>query len=91
LVKRDKLFNRAKNNAAGLRFEEACQLAEQYGWVFYHQVGSHRQYRRPGFARSVNLQPDKNGMAKVSQVRDLVAKIEALHEDLSGDGEQQDE
>jgi predicted RNA binding protein YcfA (HicA-like mRNA interferase family) len=68
MAKREKLLRRAMNNPAGIRFAEACYLAEAYGWQFYHQVGSHRQYRRPGFARSINLQEAKDGMAKPEQV-----------------------
>jgi predicted RNA binding protein YcfA (HicA-like mRNA interferase family) len=85
MTKRERLLKRAKNSPAGIHFNELCQLAEWYGWVFYRQEGSHRQYRRPGFARSVNVQEARNGMAKPQQVRDLVRRIELL-DDLDGGG-----
>jgi predicted RNA binding protein YcfA (HicA-like mRNA interferase family) len=70
----EKLLLRAQASPSGLRFEEACQLAECYGYVFARQRGSHRLYKRDGSPRVMNLQADR-GMAKEYQVRQLLAVI----------------
>jgi predicted RNA binding protein YcfA (HicA-like mRNA interferase family) len=70
----EKLLRRAQESPSGLRFEEACQLAECYGYVFARQRGSHRLYKRDGSPRVMNLQADR-GMAKEYQVRQLLAVI----------------
>ena len=72
-----RLLEYARNNPAGLRFSELCQLAECYGFVFDRQVGSHRQYKRRGVRRLVNLQDD-HGMAKSYQVRQVLRVIASL-------------
>lgn len=72
----DKLLQKARESPAGLRFEEACQLAECYGFDFSRQKGSHRIYKCPGRKEFFNLQPDKSGKAKslqVKQILDIIA------------------
>ena len=85
----DKLYKRAQINPKGMRFTEACQLAECYGFVFDHQVGSHRQYKRPGYRGLVNLQDD-NGMAKPYQVKQLLVHIEAIIKLMKEEEEEQE-
>jgi hypothetical protein len=75
----EKILKQAQRSPGGLRFEEACQLAECYGFVFTRQRGSHRQYKRPGYVGLINLQDD-NGKMKPYQVRQLLAAIEAIGE-----------
>lgn len=73
------LWAKAKANAASLKFEEACKLAECAGFVFARQRGtSHRMYKRPKYIRMVNLQPDRSGMAKRYQVQQLLDAIDEL-------------
>ena len=89
MPKCEKLLKQAKRSPGGLRFEEACQLAECYGFVFTRQRGSHRQYKRPGYIGLVNLQDD-NGKAKPYQVKQLLAAIEAI-EEMGGEDDQEDD
>ena len=74
-----KILNRAKNSAKSLRFDEVCQLAECFGFVFARQEGSHKTYKRAGFPRSMTFQND-NGKAKPYQVRQLLLAISQLNE-----------
>ncbi len=77
-AKCDKLFTKAQNNAAGLRFTKLIQLVECYGFVFSRQRGSHRTYKHHGLGVSIPLQPDKNGKAKPYQVKQVLDHIRAL-------------
>jgi predicted RNA binding protein YcfA (HicA-like mRNA interferase family) len=81
MAKCDKLHAKAGASPAGLRFEELCDLAECFGFVFARQSGSHRLYKRPGHPKVMNFQ-NVQGMAKEYQVRQLLAAIT----DLTGDG-----
>jgi predicted RNA binding protein YcfA (HicA-like mRNA interferase family) len=75
-MNREKLLAKARNNPAGVRFTEACALAEAYGFQFARQRGSHRMFEREGVWEQVNLQPERNGKAKPYQVRQLVKMID---------------
>ena len=70
------LLARARVHPASLRFEEACTLAECFGWAVARQRGSHRIFTHPN-APMLNLQ-NVNGMAKPYQVHQLVAAIDDL-------------
>jgi hypothetical protein len=77
----ERLLERARANAASLKFEELCRLAEAAGFVERRQKGSHRTYAHPrgGF---LNLQPDRSGGAKPYQVRQLLAHLDELGLDV---------
>jgi hypothetical protein len=78
----DKLLQKAKNNPAGLRFAEACNLAECYGFqLSRRRGGSHHIYKYPGVMALINLQEDRNGKAKEYQVRQILDIIEELKTD----------
>ncbi|HEX8684599.1 MAG TPA: type II toxin-antitoxin system HicA family toxin [Ardenticatenaceae bacterium] len=81
MAKCDKLLEKAHNNPKGLRFTELVQLAECYGFTFARQKGSHRSYKRAGFPKLLNLQPEQGGMAKKYQVLELLGYIEELSEE----------
>jgi hypothetical protein len=70
-----------------MRFTEACQLAECYGFRLTRQRGSHHLFSRPGFLKLVNLQDD-NGGAKGYQVRQLLRLIEEVSEVNAADDEE---
>ena len=74
----NELLRRAHANPASLRFSEACQLAEGAGFTLARQRGSHRVYKRRGLLRLLNLQPDRTGMAKPYQVRQVLLAIDEL-------------
>jgi len=79
-MNREKLLAKARNNPRGLRFPEVCALAEAFGFQLIRQRGSHRMFARRGVPIHPNLQPDKNGMAKGYQVRDLLKLIDEYGE-----------
>jgi predicted RNA binding protein YcfA (HicA-like mRNA interferase family) len=76
----EKLLQKARNNAASLRFSELERLAECYGLQANGQTGSHRIYKVRG-GRPLVLRPDKNGRAKQYQVLQLLKVIEALSQE----------
>lgn len=78
MPKREDLLAKAKNNPAGLRFSEACALAEAFGWVFARAKGSHRMYKKPGVQALMDFQETENGKAKKYQVEQLITAIDAL-------------
>ena len=70
----------AQANPASVRFVDLCTLAECFGWTFVRSRGSHYIYKRVGTMQLMNFQ-DHRGRAKPYQVRQLLAAIEALHDD----------
>jgi predicted RNA binding protein YcfA (HicA-like mRNA interferase family) len=79
MPKCEKILKRAQASPSNLRFEELCQLAECYGFVFARQRGSHRQYKHPRL-REVKTFQSHDGKAVEYQVRDLLETIESLGE-----------
>lgn len=78
----DKLLAKAKRAPNNLAFDDICELAECFGWVFRRQSGSHKIYENaklvPGEGRFQNFQSVK-GRAKPYQVRQLLKAIEVLN------------
>lgn len=74
-MKRRTLYEKARQNPGGLRFQEACQLAKQFGFVLKRVRGSHHIYERPGIPEILNFQNVK-GKAKAYQVRQLLELID---------------
>ena len=80
-MSRADLLNQARANPAGLRFSDACALAEAFGWILARSAsGSHRICKRPGTIALVVLQSGANGKAKSYQVRQLIRLIDQLGE-----------
>lgn len=69
-----RILAQAKSNPAGVRFRDLLRLIEAAGFVFDHQTGSHRIYRRAGLP-VINVQPE-GSMAKGYQVKQVVKMIE---------------
>jgi hypothetical protein len=80
------LLKKARGSPGGLRFVEATELAECWGFVHRVPKGqkrsgtSHKIYKRPGYMRMLNFQPQKDGKAKTYQVRQLLVAIDELQE-----------
>lgn len=73
-----KIYARARASPANLRFEEACRLAECFGFQFVRQRGtSHRIYKYPGWTGLLNFQ-SVHGEAKDYQVKQLLEAIDDL-------------
>ncbi len=75
------LLKKARTNLKGLRFVEACALAEAFGWKLARSAcGSHRIYKRAGIMGLVVVQEGPNGKAKAYQVRQIIRLIDELGE-----------
>lgn len=75
MTAKTKLLNKARNNPAGLSFEDFKTLLGQCGWIFDRQNGSHQIWISPGRMR-LSIQPRKDGKAKRYQVEQFVKQIE---------------
>jgi predicted RNA binding protein YcfA (HicA-like mRNA interferase family) len=80
-MNRAELLAKARSNPQGLRFSEACALAEAFGWTLARSAGgSHRIYKRTGVIGLVVVQEAPNGRAKAYQVRQIIRLIDELGE-----------
>jgi hypothetical protein len=80
MAKRAKLLETARNNPKGVRFEDACKLAESFHFLPRNPAGgSHRVYKRKGYKLLLNFQND-HGMAKEYQVKQLLDAIDSICE-----------
>jgi predicted RNA binding protein YcfA (HicA-like mRNA interferase family) len=69
----EKLLRKARRSPGGLRFEEACRLAECLGFEPVRSArGSHRIFKKPGERSLANLQ-NRGGQAIPYQVRQILA------------------
>lgn len=75
MTQKDKLIVKTRNNPAGVRFRELCLLAEGMGFIKRGGKGSHVVYEKEGVVEILTFQ-DRNGMAKMYQVKQLLAAIE---------------
>jgi len=80
-----KLLGRIQQNTDDVWFDDLCRLAQQLGFVFARQKGSHKLYKHPRaatvaaqFPRPMNFQCGKNGKANGYQVRQLLEMAKAL-------------
>jgi hypothetical protein len=72
----DELLAEMKENPAGVRFADACKVADNFFGAPTQNASSHRVWKTPwpGNPR-VNMQDDK-GKAKAYQVRQLLEAVE---------------
>ena len=78
MPKCEKLLDEARNNPRGVRFEDLVKLAGCYGFFPARQRGSHLILKREGYRDFINVQADRNGMAKPPQVRSLLVAIDEI-------------
>ncbi len=73
-----KLLDNIKRNQAGVRFSDLCKVCDHYFGTARQGGSSHRIYKTPwkGDPR-VNIQ-NKNGKAKVYQVKQVLKAIERM-------------
>jgi predicted RNA binding protein YcfA (HicA-like mRNA interferase family) len=76
--KKEKLYKKAKSSPTNLRFSELCSLAENVGFAFRDQTGSHKIYKHTKYDRTMNFQPDKHDKSKAKkfQIRQLIDFID---------------
>jgi predicted RNA binding protein YcfA (HicA-like mRNA interferase family) len=76
VVRTAKLYERARNNPADVRFSDFIRLAEAFGFAFVRQSGSQRLHRHPNIGERLTIQPRKDGKAKPIQVREFLSLID---------------
>lgn len=62
-----------------VRFDDACKVAEQLGFVHTGGAGSHRAFAREGEPTGLNFQ-NRGGLVPPYQARQLIAMIEKYGE-----------
>jgi predicted RNA binding protein YcfA (HicA-like mRNA interferase family) len=67
-VNPQKLLQKALASPYNIRFEEACALAQGFGFHLSRANGSHHIFVHPSVRELVNLQ-DVSGKAKAYQIR----------------------
>ncbi len=72
---RSDLLNFLKKKTKNIRFNQLCNIAEEFGFKFQGGRGSHRIYSRKGIKEILNFQ-NVHGKAKPYQVRQLIKVIE---------------
>jgi hypothetical protein len=75
MAKQDKLIEGLRNNLKGVRFNDACKIAEMIGFTRQGGKGGHQAYRRPGEPKLLNFQ-DRGGYIVPYQARQLLEMVE---------------
>ena len=75
MTKRDKRMAALRANPKGVRFEDACRIAESLGFECQGGQGSHRTYGRFGEPTLLNFQ-NRAGYIKAYQARQLIEMAE---------------
>ena len=72
-----KLYGKLSAAPKSSSFRDLCKLAEEVGFIFDRQNGSHLIYLHPAYPTILmNFQPADKGKAKPKQVRQLLDCIE---------------
>lgn len=77
-----KALRRMKESPNNVRFSDLSRVCDHYFGAPRQTGGSHRTYMTPwaGDPR-INIQEDRNGMAKVFQVKQVLAALERLDQE----------
>lgn len=80
-----KLLELARSNPTGMRYEDACKLAEQFQWIRREGKGSHIVFQHPNgirirdrYPQPLNLQKGRDGKAKAYQIQQMLRMAEAM-------------
>ena len=71
----EKLLKAIRNSPKGVRFEDACKVAEMLGFQHKGGQGSHRAFARRGEPTLLNFQ-NRGGMIPPYQARQLIEMME---------------
>jgi predicted RNA binding protein YcfA (HicA-like mRNA interferase family) len=73
-----KLYKKLKGSQNNASFTDLCKLAEEVGFVFRNQSGSHSIYKHPIKRKIMNFQPDKRNKSKAKkyQINQLINFID---------------
>jgi len=78
---KEKLVAAMRKNPKGTRFDDLCQVCDEYFGTPRQDSSSHRVYKMPWVGNPrVNIQNDK-GKAKAYQVRQVLKAIDRLTEE----------
>ena len=83
-MKRQKLIKKILSGSKNIKFSEAVECAEIFGFRLERVNGSHHIYIHPDIPKLVNLQNVK-GKAKPYQVRQLLQLIEQYNLQMEED------
>jgi hypothetical protein len=81
MSQRDKLIASIRANPKDVRFDDACKVAEDLGFVHKSGgTGSHRSYSRTGEPTGLNFQNRQGKIAayQARQLIDMIDKYEAV-------------
>jgi hypothetical protein len=81
LNSRVKLIAHIRNNPKDVRFDDACKVAKDLGFVCKGGGSSHHAYSRPGEPTGLNFQNHK-GKIPVYQARQLIEMINKYEDEL---------
>ena len=80
MTRKDKRIAALRTNLRGIRFDDACRIAETLGFTLKGGVGSHRTYGREGEPILLNFQ-DRNGFIKPYQAKQLLDMVNKYEDD----------
>lgn len=75
MTKREKIITAILNNPKGVRFEDACKIANWLGFTHKGGQGSHRAFAKGGEPALLNFQ-NRNGYIPSYQAKQLIEMIE---------------
>jgi hypothetical protein len=78
---RAKLIAHIRNNPKDVRFDDACKVAKELGFVCKGGGSSHHAYSRPGESVGLNFQ-NRGGRIKPYQARQLIEMIDKYEDEL---------
>ena len=78
---RKKLLAAIRNNPRGVRFDDACKVAEWLGFVWKGGKGAHRAFSRTGEPVGLTFQ-NRNGKIPPYQARQLIAMMDKYEKEL---------
>ena len=74
MTRREKMIKAIRNNPKSVRFEDACNMARQLGFIHTGGKGSHRVFKKPGEPEQLNFQ-NRNDCIPPYQARQLLAMM----------------
>ena len=75
MTKKEKIITTILNNPKGVRFEDACKIANWLGFTHKSGQGSHRAFAKEGEPALLNFQ-NRNGYIPPYQAKQLIEMIE---------------
>ena len=80
VTKKQKLIDALRHNQKGVRFNDACRIAEIIGFTLCGGKGSHKTYGLQGESIMLNFQ-NRYGYIKSYQAKQLLVMVEKYYDD----------